>query len=94
MRGTLHVSHLQGNQLTHIASERILKVLGRWVEVNNVHKSAHAFAVRVQLLAVSGLPNRSRVSNATPKPASLRACLAAASWANDELRIAPHSARS
>lgn len=48
--------HLQSNKVAHVCGERTLEVLGGWVEVDNVDSSAHASAVRVQLLTVGGLP--------------------------------------
>ena len=50
--------HLQSNEVAHVCGERTLEVFGCWVEVHNVNSSAHASAVRVQLLAVRGLPRR------------------------------------
>ena len=83
--------HLQRNKVAHVCGERTLEVLGGWVEIDNVDSSAHASAVRVQLLTVGGLPGASQRRRRCAEAAYWRTHLAAAGRADHELRVAAHA---
>ena len=71
-------AHLKRNKLANVCSKSKLKVLGSRVEIHDVHSATDASAVRVQLLAVRGLPSREgslvRRGGAEKRPAPHAPC--------------------
>ena len=87
-------AHLKRNKLANVCSKSKLKVLGSRVEIHDVHSATDASAVRVQLLAVRGLPRAGSGASSGEvvlKRGLRRTRLAAAGWADHELRVAPHT---